>query len=175
MIEPLKLEERQEDSGEIPLHIGQSPLEKKKEKKKIPFWEKIFRKSKLGKPNKVAVIFLRNNGRAEPMELETSNGFFRIAGKTYHENRDCFYSLGKERYPLALIPEWSLIPIGTKKWEDKDMLEKFAELQDHTLRGIRNAELVKMGDTEKGKINTKAAIGLGIAVIVGLAILQSYL
>lgn len=148
---------------------------KKKEKKKKSLWESLFKKSKLKKPNTVAVIFLRNNGIAEPMEITTRNGFFNIYGKTYHENRDCVYSLTKDRIPFVIIPEWSLIPLGTKRWENKSMLEKFAELQDHALKGIRHAELVKMGEAgEKGKLSAKAIIGFIILALIGYAIFTQF-
>ncbi len=128
---------------EVPIQI-EEPKDKKG-KKKLTWWSKNFKSKDFKKPSLVAIIFLRNNGRAETMQLETRNGFFNIDKKTYHERRDCTWVVGKDRIPLAIIPEWSLIPIGTKEWEDKPMLEKFNELQDHTLKGIRHAELVKVG------------------------------
>ena len=146
-----------------------------KAKRKLPLFERLFKKWKLKKPGMVAVLFLRNNGMADFMEVESKKGFLNVEGHVYHERRDCTYTTTKDRYPLAIIPEWSLIPVGTKEWEDKTMITKFAELQDHTLRGIRHAELVKMGDKDKPKINSKAAIGIGIAIVVGLAILVGYL
>lgn len=170
-----------------PLDMGSSKLdadyllpkqkEKDKSKKKEKtFWGKVWNRKKLKKPEQVAVLYLRSNGVAEPIEVETKNGFFNIANKTYHVDRDCIYNMTKDRTPLAIIPEWSLIPYGTQKWHDKAMLEKFAELQDHTLRGIRHAELVRMGDDRGGaKMNAKAIIGLIIAAIIGFAILSQYL
>lgn len=143
-------------------------IEKKTETKSL--FERLFKKSQLKKPNKVAVIYLRNNGSAEPMEVESRKGFFSIENKTFHERRDCVYTLSKERLPLAIIKEWDIFPIGTKRWDDEPMREKFAELQDHTLRGIRHAELVKMGDTDKKQINMKQAILIIIAIVVVVAI-----
>ncbi len=143
--------------------------EDKKEKKGI--WERMFNKKKI-KKNKIAVLYLRNNSRAEPMEVESRRGFFEINDKVYHEQRDCMYIMGKERLPLAIIPEWSLFPIGTKKWDDQSMLEKFAECQDHTIRGIRRAELVRMGEKDGGKLNMKAAVIIGIIVIIAIAFMM---
>lgn len=161
-----ELEEKTEEKEE---------KEKKKGRKKLSFWERMFNAKKLKKPNRVAVLFLRNNGRAEPMHLEVKQGFFNIAGRTYHENSDCIYTMTKERIPLAIIPEWSLLPLGTKRWEDQTMQEKFAELQDHTLRGIRHAELVRAGDREGKKLNAKTIIGLVILLIVLFVVLRGYL
>lgn len=147
----------------------------KKKKKKQTFWARLWRAGKLKKKNMVAVIYLRNNGNAEPMEVQSKDGFFNIYGKTYHENIACIYSMTKDRVPLAIIPEWSLIPIGTKRWEDKSMIEKFAELQDHTLRGIRHAEFVRMGGDKGLGLNAKSVIGFIVLGIIGIAIAAQYL
>ena len=152
-----------------------TPKKEDKKKKKGGFWDKVWSKGKLKKPNMVAVMYLRNNGMAEPMEVQVREGFFNIYGRTYHENRDCIWSLTKDRTPFAIIPEWSLIPIGTKRWEDKPMLEKFAELQDHTLRGIRHAEFVRLGDGKGLNLNAKSIIGFIILGIIAIAIAAQYL
>ena len=112
----------------------------------------------------------------QTMEQEPdSMGFFHIRGKTYHEDRDCVYRMGKDKHPLAIIPEWNVTPIGTKAWEDKIMQEKFAVLQDHVMKGIRHAERVRMGErAEGGKLNAKGIIGIGIIVIVLFAVVINY-
>lgn len=150
--------------------------EKKEEKKpKKKFWDRVWRKNKLKKTNTVAVLFLRENGIAEPMEIESNQGFYSINGKTYHEDRDCIYTMGKERFPLAIIPEWNVIPIGRKEWEDKDIQTKFSTLQDHVMKGIRHAERVRMGEREEGKFNTKTIIVIGVVVIVVIAVIVGYM
>ena len=148
-------------------------VEEKKDEKKKGFWAKIFNKDKV-KGNNVAVIYLRNNGNAQTMIIESKKGFFNINNRTYHEDRDCVYTIEKDRIPLAIIPEWSLIPYGTKRWHDKEMLEKFSDYQDHVLRGIRHAELVKMGDKDQTKINAKTAILWGLGIIVAIAVMMGY-
>jgi len=169
MVEALKLEQEVK-SLDIPKKTNDDVKKKKKS-----FFERLFRKNKLKKPNKVAVVYLRNNGVAEFMEVEVKRGFFNISGRTYHENRDCIYRINKEGIPLAIIPEWNLIPIGTKNWDDKSMQEKFAELQDHAIRGIRHAELVRMGDKDYSKINVKGAIGIGIIIVIITAVIMQVL
>ncbi len=159
---------------EEPIQEIKEPLDEK-EKKKMTWWSKAFKSKNFKKPTLIAVIFLRNNGRAEAMQLETRNGFFNINKKTYHERRDCTWVVGKDRIPLAIIPEWSLIPLGTKEWDDKPMLEKFNELQDHTLKGIRHAELVKGGDNDYSDIPTKKIILWGLIILVGGIIIANYL
>ena len=149
---------------------------KKNGKNKITLWDKIFSKNLIKKPNVVAVLYLRNNGRAEPMELESKKGFFSIYGQTYHEHKDCIYAMGRDRVPLAIIPEWSPIPFGKKEWHDKAMLEKFHDLTDPSLKAIRNAELVRSGGEKNPiKLNAKAVIGIGLAVIVGVVVWQNFI
>ncbi len=155
----------------------EKPLSKSEDKKKKKGKGEVFRsfnKRKMKKPSAVGVYFLRNNGKIEQKEIETKHGFFNIEGKTYHEDADCIFR-NKEGYPIAIIPEWSLVPYGTRKWHDKSMLEKFAELQDHALRGIRHAELVKMGERDGPKISGKAIVGFIILAIIGMVLVSSYI
>lgn len=161
----------------LPESLPQEPakdsnLEKKV--KKQTWFQNLFRKERFKKPNKVAIIFLRKNGTAEPMEKETRNGCFEIGGQTYHERRDCTYFFGKHRIPLAVIPEGGFIPFGTLKWYERTMLEKFHEAQDHLLRGIRHAELVRVGGMGVNP-NVKKMIGLGLLILVVLVVLFNYL
>ncbi len=139
-------------------------------------WSKIFSKNKLKKPNKVAVIYLRENGIAEPMEETVdSKGFFNINGKVYHEDRDCTYLLGKDKYPFAIIEEWSVIPLGRKSWTDKPMQQKFCVLQDHVMKGIRHAERVRTGEKGEGlRLNAKQVILYVILGIIGIAVFMNY-
>lgn len=165
MNEDFKLEEK------AFLRLATQPIEKQ-EKKNL--WDKLFRKNRLKKPNTTAVVYLRKNGIAEAMEVEVRNGFFNIYGKTYHEDRDCIYRLGKEKYPFAIIPEWNVTPIGKYEWDVKDMQEKFSTLQDHVMKGIRHAERVRMGEKEPMKLNGKALITIGILAIIGIAFIMQY-
>ncbi len=162
MIEELKLED---------FNVGTKVDPKKKQKAGI--WDKSFNKKRLAKTQKVAVLYLTNNGQAMPLELEPKNGFFTIKGKAYHEREDCTWVMGKQRIPLAIIPEGELIPMGKEQWKEKNMKEKFLELQTHTMKGIRHAELVKLsGEKDGPKLNGKTIIIIGIVLIVGLAIWQ---
>ena len=151
------------------------PIEKQKEKKIQNWWSKHFNKDRFKKPNRVGVIYLRNNANVELSEVEISNGVFTINGKQFHEDRSCVYTLTKERIPLIIIREWDMIPIGTKKWDDDPMKEKFAELEQHVLKGIRAAELVKMGGGLESKLTTKQIILWGLAALVGAIILMNYI
>ena len=155
--------------------ISKKKPKKDKDKDKKGFWDKVWNKKKLDKRNTVAVLYLRENGIAEPMEVMSSRGFFHIENKTYHEIRDCIYTMSKDRYPLAIIPEWSITPLGNKSWYDKRPQEVISILQDHCMNGIRHSERVRsgerMGDT---KLNMKNIIVIGIIVIVAIAVLMGY-
>ncbi len=152
--------------------------EKKKDKSKDKtLWTKIFNKNKLKKTNKVAVIYLRDNGRAEPMELIVdSKGFFNVNGRVYHEDRDCTYLLGKDKHPFAIIPEWSVVPFGRKSWYDQPMQKIFCILQDHVMKGIRHAERVRTGEKGEGlKLNAKQVILYIVLGIIVVAVLVNYI
>ena len=159
-----------------PKELIDEPKKEDKKKKNQKWWNKVFNKDKLKKSNKAAVIYLRNNGNADLMEVETRNGFFTIEGKPYHEDRDCIYTITKDRIPLMIQREWDLIPIGTKKWDDDSMREKFAELEQHVLKGIRAAELVKSGGQGfEGKLTPKQMILWGLAALVAVIIITNFI
>lgn len=157
--------------------------ENKEEKKDKPkgrtsdkWWDKYFNPRRMRKSNRVAAVFLRNNGNADLLEVQSRNGFFNIEGKSYHEDKDCIYTITKDRIPLLIIREWDLLPLGTKRSEEDSMREKFAELENHVLKGIRHAELVKSGGTfDDKKISMKQAIVWGIIGIVLVAIALNYI
>ena len=152
-----------------------SDSKKKNKKKDSKWWSKTFNKDKLKKPNKVAAIYLRNNGNADLMELETINGFFSIGNKTYNEDRDCVYTITKDRIPLLIVREWDIIPLGTKKWDDDPMREKFSELSQHVLKGIKNAEFVRSGGGFESKLTPKQLILWGLAALVGVIVIMNFI
>jgi len=171
-IEKIELKE-----GAKPMRVEQEEAEegRKKKKGKLNVFQKKFKPGRFkGKAKKVAVIYLRNDGNAEAMELATKKGFFNIDGRTYHIRRDCVYTMTKDRIPLAIIPEWSLVPIGTYEFEHQPMQIKFAEFQDHTLQAIRHAELVRGGGSGIGKLDKKVVI-IGLICLIAGAILMNYL
>ncbi len=144
-------------------------------KKDLKWFTKFFSKGGLKKTNKVAVVYLRNNGNADLMEVETRRGFFKIKGKSFHEDRDCVYTVTKDRIPLMIQKEWDIMPIGTKRRDDEIMSEKFAQLEDHVLTGIRAAELVKTGGESDGKFSGKQVVIYAILAIIAGALFVSYL
>jgi len=152
---------------------------KEKSKKKENIWNKVFNKRKLSKPEKAAVLYLRRNNNAQGFEVPTKKGFFTIEGNTYHTQRDCQFKLGKEGLPLLIIEEEGLIPRGNHDFYEslkdlKNFEYKNAEYQDLVLKAIRHAELVRAEGKDGPKLNTKVAIGLAIAAIIGYAVLKGY-
>ncbi len=151
-------------------------IEDPNKKSKKGFWHKAWNKNKLKNPDAVAVLFLHEKRMAEPMILKPIKGFFNIKGKTYHERDDCTYTMkGKDRFPLAIIKEWAIIPLGTEDWDEKEVQEKVSLFQDHAIKGIRHAERVRLGERNEMKMNGKAMIGIGIMAIIGVALLISYI
>ncbi len=148
--------------------------EKKDEKKKLTFWDKVFNKKKLKKPESVAVLYLRKNGIAEPMYIEPKHEMFRVGSNTYHQRKDCKYLITKNKIPLVIIPEEGLVPTGNKEYYDLDVQVRCKEHQDSAIKAIRHAEIVRMGYDDKigKKINPKVAIGILLALIIGWAILR---
>ncbi len=56
------------------------------------------------------------------------------------------------------------------------MLEKFAELEQHVLKGIRQAELVKIGGGGiETKLTPKQMILWGLVILVGGIIITNYI
>jgi hypothetical protein len=153
----------------------EEPEKKKEKKKKKPnLWDRIFKKQKLKKPESVAVLYLRKNGVAQPLYIEPKNEMFHIGTKVYHQRKDCKYLITKDKVPLAIIFEEGLVPVGNKEFYDLDVQRRCAEHQDHAIKAIRHAEIVRMGydDKDKKKINPKVVIGIIIIAIVGYALLK---
>jgi len=169
----MKLENLEFEEG-TDFKIPEKKDKKEKNKDNRTLFQKLFKTNKLKKPNKVAVILLLNNGRAEIMELESKYGFFTINKKVYHEDKDCIYTIGKERYPLAIIPEDNLTPIGTKKYYERSLQEIGQTLQNHIMKGIRHAEIVRMGEKDGGKLNVKTAIAIGVIILIIVAVVVGY-
>lgn len=152
----------------------------KEEKKQEGFWRKIFPKKKVAAPNRVAGIYRRLNGTAEPFIAETKNGMFNVGGKTYHELQDCRYTLtiGKERLPFIDVVEDKLIPEGNHNYYvelDSKIQQIIAEHQERAIKAIRHAELVRLAGEDKPKPNMKLIIIIIIVAIIGFALLKNYL
>ena len=147
----------------------------KKVKVEKKWFERLFNINKLQKTNKVAVVYLLNNNLVEFYELDTQDGKFSVNGNHYHVDKDCIYTTKKDRIPFMVVREWDIIPLGTKKWDDETMRIKFSELEKHVLRGIKNAELYKVGDNAPFKMTGKQMILWGLAALVIGAVVINYI
>lgn len=178
-VEKKKLDQEQKKDLERYEKIGKESKDKpqiKTGKSKKKWFKKYINKERLQKNKKVAVIYLRNIGITEFFELESRDGMFQVNGRIYHESKDCIYRLKDENIPVAIIPEWSMTPIGTRVEKDRGLKEKFAEYQDLVLKAIRYAELSRTGgaDFADKKFNVRQVILYVILAIVGGSVLTNY-
>ena len=139
------------------------------------FWEGFLGKKKLQKTSFVAILYLKDI-HAEPLIQKTTNGFFTIDGKTYHERQDCTYTIkiGKDRFPLAIIKDNQIVPFGTKDWDELEIKEKYLACQEHAMSGIRHAERVRMGQSEDKPINVKMIILVVLGLVIAGAVMYGY-
>lgn len=153
-------------------------INEKEDKESVKFWSKIFKKEKVKKPNRIAVLYRRINGTNEPLYTETNKGMIVIHDKTYHESDLIRTSLlvGKDRLPFYIIDEEGLVPEGSREYyeEIKNIDKIIQEHQDLAIKAIRHAELVRL-EGENKPVNTKWIIGGVIAGIILLALLKNYL
>ncbi len=137
-------------------------------------WDKVFNVKKLKKPDTVAVVLLRDNGNAEPLEAKAIRGMFNINGKVYHEREDCKYTLNYkgERTPFIVVHENMLHPEPNKEYYERGFQKRMADLQDMVTRAIKNAEIVKVEGDSNSKINPKLLIAGAIGLIIMFALFQ---
>ena len=139
-----------------------------KQKKK---WFKIFKSDK-AKKNKVAIIYLSNDGEIKPIYKEVKDGLFKINGKTYHET-DCYHTYGRKRMPAVVIPEWGLIPISRENYA-KNFAADAQEAQQLIIKAVENAEIVRLQEQQGKKIDPKLVLGIIAIAIVGIYFYQQY-
>jgi hypothetical protein len=132
--------------------LGQAYIEGKKkaeetqekpQKKKI-FKLPLFVKSKVGKKkytNHALVVFLRRNREIDLKYTEIYNNVISIENKFYDARADCYYTYGKERVPTLILPEWSLVPIGTKDYQDAVKEGTTTDGQDIIIEGFERKEI----------------------------------
>jgi len=132
--------------------------------------------SKIAK-GEVAVMYLRNSGIAELRYVKPENDFFVVDGHYYHIDESCYYSIGKKRIPMAIIPEWSFTPLSRKAYGEVLQADS-QHAQKLIIKALENAEIVKINrddGKEKGKLNPKTAIIIVILIIVAIAVLPKFL
>ncbi len=123
----------------------------------------------------VAVLYLRESGIGELKYVKPENGMFIVSGRYYHITDSCIYTLGKKRVPLAVIPEWSFVPLSKKEYETI-LGSKYQDAQLLIIKSLENAEIVKIHQdgNPKGKADSKIIIWIIIAGVVGLFMLNKW-
>ena len=130
-----------------------------------------YRNKKHEKKGYILCIYLRKNGIAEPRYVKMDEvGQIKVDGYVYHE-RDATYRIGKKNDPVLFIMEGALVPLSKETFKEQLAFD-YAEAQKLIIKGIEQAEVVKAGGLED-KVNNplklpKWAVGVGIAVIIGL-------
>ena len=187
--EKLEYEEwkRQRNQYKVPFSddlIEESNLEEKvkdirpkENKESETFWGKIFKKNKIDKEGKVAIMLLHPQGDATTLYQDTDkDGGFKIEDEQYNINEHCVYTLKvkKDRIPICILPTWTMIPIGTKAWFELSQERRGFELQRIILKNIKNEERVKLGDEKKKtKLNAKTIWIILVILIGGYIFLKS--
>lgn len=140
-------------------------------KKDFKLKEDIKRISK----GEVLILFLRESGVGEFKYVKPDNGMFIVDGRYYHVRGNCIFNVGKKRIPLAVIPEWSFIPLSRIEYETK-LHASEQEAQLLIIKSLENAEVVKINqETEPAKkADSKLIIWIIIGAIVGLFFLNRF-
>lgn len=146
------------------------------EKAKIDNDFEIVKNKKLEDKGHIKCLYLRKNGRAELRYVKMDEvGQIKIDSYVYHE-RDAPYRYGKKNEPLLIIIEGSLIPIH-KEILKENLGTESAEAQRLVIKGIEEAEVVKLNeslnDDKLKKAPNKWAIIIGIGIVVALYLFLS--
>lgn len=136
---------------------------------------KIREDTKKISQGEVAVLMLRESSVGDLKYVKPSNGMFIVEGRYYHIIDACNFNIGKKRIPLAVIPEWSFIPLSKKEYEVK-LGAKYQDAQQLIIKSLENAEIVKINQetAPKGQANGKLIIGIVIAAVIGLFFINKY-
>jgi len=147
--------------------IPNTSKERKEAEKRFGLPSKIKRQLKnLALKNKVLVILLTRNRKAEPIITEIKDGFIVINNIPHNVSPD-FIFLWQGKYPTIVLPEWDLNPIGTKDYYTAIDENRISEPISIAIRMLEQGQALLKG----GKLSSKAWIFIGLAVIAGLYIL----
>ncbi len=119
------------------IHYGGKKKKKSKEFK-LPFTIRA-RQRALAKKNRLLVILLRTNRSIELKTTKIIDGLIQFDGKFYQATTDFVY-LYRGRIPSIVLPEWSLIPVGTKDYYDASKAGAIADPQKVIIKAIQAAE-----------------------------------
>lgn len=114
----------------------------------------------LAQKDKVLVMLLKTNRAVQPVTAKINNGIIDVNGK-YYDCSHAFIYLWLNKYPCIILPEWSLIPIGTKDYFDAMEEGNKADAQTIIIRMIENKE-----NMERNKMPSKMVWWLLIGGII---------
>lgn len=152
-----------------PVELGSNDVKLPTTKQDESFFKKIFKKNKMNKEGKVTVILLHPSTDADIhyVDIENELGDFHIGKEKYNVNEHCVYSLvhKKVRYPMCILPTWTMVPIGTKSWFELGQERRGHELEVIILNAIKKEEALKAEEIKK-KPSAKS-MWIWIALIIG--------
>lgn len=108
---------------------------------KLPLKVRLAQKT-IAKKNTVQVVYLRTNQNMEFKVCPIINGAVIIDKKKIHTASSDFIYLYKGKVPTLIVPEWSLIPIGTKEFYDAVKNKQIADPQTIIIRALEAAEAI---------------------------------
>lgn len=115
---------------------------KAKEKRWRPKFSVRKQLKSLATKNKILVNLLGTNRNAKLITAKIQDGFIVIDGK-YHACSTDFVYLMDGKFPMIVLPEWSLLPIGTKDYYDAlDKNTAGVEAQKIIIRAMEHAATV---------------------------------
>lgn len=139
---------------------------------KLPFTGSVkFKIKKLAKNNQAIALMLRHNMSAYPAIGQLGEGTVKV---TRHDGTEAFYEgtpmqvfqyLGK--YPLMVIPEWSLRPIGGQEYTAAAQAGLLADPQQIVINALMVKE-PELDTKKKMKLNPWLIIG-GIILLAVVA------
>jgi len=151
--------------GDIETKITEltEPKKDKVKKKMLKVPPKVKRQlKKLAIKNKIIALILRENRSAEMRVLKVNRGFIFLDSVPHQSSLD-FTFLFNGKYPMIVIKEWDLAPVGTKDYyEAKEKGERNAYSAAELIRMLEEKELLKSGS----KMELKHWIWVGIAGLV---------
>lgn len=142
--------------------IADSKQKGKDKKFKLKFGIKKELKN-LAKKQKVLVCLLGTNRSAKFITATVKDEMIWINGIMHQCTMDFVY-LMDGKWPMVVLPEWSLVPIGTKDYYDKyDANTASAAAERIIIRAIESAEVM-----DKKKLSGKTIIWMliGAAVVM---------
>lgn len=126
---------------------------------KLP-WKVKMQVRKIYKKKKILIFLLKNQRTIEPIVGNLINGLIEIEGRYYTGSPD-FTFLYKGKIPCAVIPEWSLNPVGTKDYYEAVEKKMTIDPQVTVIRAMRLIE---------SEPKVKMKMGGWIFILIGAAI-----